>query len=413
MSRNGSGVYSPSATGYPAVDGTTIEAGDFNAVVEDIAAALTTSISTDGQSVVTANIPMASHKLTGLAAGTANGDSVRYNEFVSELALKADADGSYNETYLINGDFAIWQSGVDTALSTDYTADCWGKHNFQSGMVTRQPLGAISKYLARVSGDGTANTSRLHIGQGIPLRDTIPLRGSTVTLSGYVKFSAATLAMGNWSANVGYSDSSNDGNFATTNYALTGSGSTTYTDGALPTTWTKFTLTVDIGASAQNIVVYFQFANLADKATTDYYDLARIKLELGSVATPFVPVAVSDELLRCLPYCEKSFDLETNPAQGVGTSGAIAWKSTNAGASAYVGGATFRFRVSKRVAPTITLFNPSAANAQARDVTAGADCSSTSSSNISENQFTVNCTGNASTIVGSFIAVHYIAKAFL
>jgi hypothetical protein len=74
MSRNGSGVYSAVVGGgaYPAVSGTLIESAKFNVSVVDIATALTESIARDGQTTLTADIPFAGYKITGLGAGTAS-----------------------------------------------------------------------------------------------------------------------------------------------------------------------------------------------------------------------------------------------------------------------------------------------------------------------------------------------------
>jgi len=76
MSRNGSGVYSPSATGYPAVASTTIESAKYNAVIADIATALTLSIAANGETTITANIPLAGYKITGLGNATADTDAL-------------------------------------------------------------------------------------------------------------------------------------------------------------------------------------------------------------------------------------------------------------------------------------------------------------------------------------------------
>ena len=84
MSRNGSGVYSLPA-GNPVVTNTTISSTWANNTLTDIATALTNSISADGQTVVTGNLQMNSNKLTGLAVGTVNGDSVEYSQLVGLL----------------------------------------------------------------------------------------------------------------------------------------------------------------------------------------------------------------------------------------------------------------------------------------------------------------------------------------
>ena len=75
MARNGSGIYNLPA-GQPVVTGTTISSTTFNTLTADIATALTQSLSADGQTPVTANIPMNGKKLTGLGAATTAGDAI-------------------------------------------------------------------------------------------------------------------------------------------------------------------------------------------------------------------------------------------------------------------------------------------------------------------------------------------------
>lgn len=75
MSFNGSGVYTPPASDFPAVTGTTISSTKYNNVLNDVATGLSTAICKDGQTTVTANIPMATYKFTGLGNGSAATDS--------------------------------------------------------------------------------------------------------------------------------------------------------------------------------------------------------------------------------------------------------------------------------------------------------------------------------------------------
>jgi hypothetical protein len=81
MAFNGSGTYNLPA-GNPVVTGTTISSSTSNTTNSDIATALTNCITRDGQSTPSANLPMNAKKLTGLAAGTSAGDSVRYEQVV-------------------------------------------------------------------------------------------------------------------------------------------------------------------------------------------------------------------------------------------------------------------------------------------------------------------------------------------
>lgn len=70
MSRNGSGVYSLAA-GNPVTTGTTISSTWANNTLTDIASALTASIASDGQTVITANLPMSTYAHTGVGVATA------------------------------------------------------------------------------------------------------------------------------------------------------------------------------------------------------------------------------------------------------------------------------------------------------------------------------------------------------
>lgn len=76
MPRNGSGTYNlVTGTWYPAVNGVLATSSDWNVFAPDIAAALTQSISSDGQTPMTGNLPMGNNKITGLQNGTANTDA--------------------------------------------------------------------------------------------------------------------------------------------------------------------------------------------------------------------------------------------------------------------------------------------------------------------------------------------------
>jgi hypothetical protein len=86
MAFNGSGTYNLPA-GNPVVTGTTISSSTTNTTNSDIATALTNCITRDGQSTPSANLPMNAKKLTGLAAGTSAGDSVRYEQVVLSSSL--------------------------------------------------------------------------------------------------------------------------------------------------------------------------------------------------------------------------------------------------------------------------------------------------------------------------------------
>ena len=80
MSRNGSGVYSLPA-GNPVVTGTTIASSWANTTMTDLAAALTDSVAADGQTPMTGNLDLNTHKIVNLVAGTAAGDAIEFAQF--------------------------------------------------------------------------------------------------------------------------------------------------------------------------------------------------------------------------------------------------------------------------------------------------------------------------------------------
>ena len=90
MPRDSGGNYSLPA-GNPVVSGTPITASWGNGTLSDIGQALTDSIDKGGRTVPTANLPMGGFRLTGLGAGAAPGESVRFEQ-VGALAAEADSE---------------------------------------------------------------------------------------------------------------------------------------------------------------------------------------------------------------------------------------------------------------------------------------------------------------------------------
>lgn len=91
MSYNGSGVFIVNSVGQPVVATTLIESATFNAFTADVATGLSTAITKDGQTVVTADIPFGGNKLTGVGAPTGRTDA-------ATLASIQDGTGIYSAT---------------------------------------------------------------------------------------------------------------------------------------------------------------------------------------------------------------------------------------------------------------------------------------------------------------------------
>lgn len=119
MPFNGSGTFSPYSPGNPVVTGTVISSTAFNNTQSDIASGLTNTVTRDGQSPPSANLPMGGNKLTGLAAGTVAGDSLRWEQLFSQgteqdIASAATTDiGALNTTVVrVTGTTTITSFGT-------------------------------------------------------------------------------------------------------------------------------------------------------------------------------------------------------------------------------------------------------------------------------------------------------------
>jgi len=142
-------------------------------------------------------------------------------------------------------------------------------------------------------------------------------------------------------------------------------------------------------------------------STTNHFKLALVQVEEGLDASPFEQLPISVVLERAQRYYRKSFEFATTPAQNVGTTVGAAF------AMSYVSAATFgtdiQFDNRMRAAPTITTYNPSATNANWRDMTLGGDRTPTVA-DPSESGFTITGGGGGA---GSLNYIHWQAAAEL
>lgn len=100
---NGSGVYSaPSNSWSPAVAATTISSTDWNSLRTDLQTALSTAICKDGQTTVTANLPMATYRHTGVGNAQALTDYATADQVVDNALCYGGASAAGSDTYAVN-----------------------------------------------------------------------------------------------------------------------------------------------------------------------------------------------------------------------------------------------------------------------------------------------------------------------
>lgn len=103
---------------------------------------------------------------------------------------------------------------------------------------------------------------------------------------------------------------------------------------------------------------------LVETSGATFY-ITGVQLEKGVQATEFERRPYQQELALCQRYYWKSFPGTTAPAFNAGDTGALSW--TLAASGAIIGGTQVTFPVTMRTTPSITYFNPLAANANVRD----------------------------------------------
>ncbi len=131
MGFNGSGSYVPPAASYPPITKTLITIAKFTALIDDIVTALSNGVQKDGQTTVTANLPMSTFKLTGLGVGTALTDSVSVVTMMNQTGLyvKAGAVGGTGDAttltpvpaitaYVDGMSFAYMATNANTTATT-------------------------------------------------------------------------------------------------------------------------------------------------------------------------------------------------------------------------------------------------------------------------------------------------------
>jgi hypothetical protein len=317
------------------------------------------------------------------------------------IATKQYVDAhTYNANKIINGDFSIYQRAVASNVN-GYTADRWTYSGTQAGRISysRQPTGiggqtppAQFSYFWQLSGGSSYTplaTDSFVFQQPIEaelLSDLGWGKGPTaqpVTLSFWALVSAtagsATLsgALRNYAGTRSYPFSFALGSTITawTRVVITIPGDTTgtwVTTGPTGGMWLSFDL--GCGANFRSTAGSWQTGNFCGVtgAATLFAGgalsmvITGIKLEVGSVATPFVLGSMAQRLLDCQRYYQVLDNIITN---GYGAAGSAIY-------------ASFPFPTGMRAQPTGVITTPTYNNAQSLAVNASQSSSVMTLANI-------------------------------
>lgn len=325
---------------------------------------------------------------------------------------------------LINGDFNVAQRGLTLASITDdtYGPDRWyGLTQTAAISGARQSVSVNMRpyLLTQIQ----ASAQRFGLAQIVEFNNSFPRRSSRLTFFGRVNVSTSQplrIAILEWTgtANSVTSDVVNswtNGTYTAGNFFL-GSNLTVTKVGVLTplaNTWTDFWVSGVSGNSVTNLIVMIWTEGTAAQNFT----MQLANCGLMAMAGPpevFIPKPTDLEFMQCYRYYQKSFLTTTTPAQNIGLStGEYYFPATTVGATV-VSSPFFSLPVDMFSGFVPILYNPSAANAQIRNVTDSADLTSSGLLGIGSSKgFSVIGTGNAGMAVGEQLAFHWTAEAEL
>lgn len=140
MPFNGAGTFvPPSSTFNPAVPATDIDASDWNALLADLATGLSTTITKDGQTTPTANIPLGGFKLTGVGSPSTSGDALIYGTTAANAVLINSGKPCF---LAYNGSSQANQTGSGAGAAPAFGTEVFDRgSNFSSGIFTAPVTG--------------------------------------------------------------------------------------------------------------------------------------------------------------------------------------------------------------------------------------------------------------------------------
>ena len=189
MSFNGSGTFVINSTGQPVVTNTVISSTAFNALTADLATGLSTTLTKDGQTTPTANIPMGTFKITGLGAGTSSTDAVNLSQLQNSTGTFLTVSGTDTITGTVSpsvGAYAVGQIFAFVAAATNTGAVTINISSLGAKSITR--LGST----ALIAGDLIINSVAFIVYDGTQFQLLNPNTFTNITFTGNATFAAYT-----------------------------------------------------------------------------------------------------------------------------------------------------------------------------------------------------------------------------
>jgi hypothetical protein len=229
MPRDGSGTYTRAISPY--VNGDVLPAESLNAESDDIATALTGSLPVNGTKAMAANLPMGGNKVTGLAAGTTNGDAVRYEQLTALSGAYQPLDADLTALAALSSNGGVFRTGDGAYMIRSITGSTNITVSNGDGVSGAPTISASGLLVAsnNLSDLASASTARTNLGLGTAATQNtgtsgaaVPLLNSNCTVSGSWTFSATPVVQrATQTDNVGMFQGENTGTSVTDNASFT------------------------------------------------------------------------------------------------------------------------------------------------------------------------------------------------
>lgn len=282
-----------------------------------------------------------------------------------------------NPNLIIGGDFSTnpWQRGTNFAVlsakSATYTADRFRLFSQGACDVVKDGI-----WIKTTIGNNNTGVNT----QATVLEIPESLLGETVTLSFYAK-ADTEIKSGIYIWN---------GNSITTAVAKK--------DITLTTSAKRYVLTFKIPENLIDNLIYIWFTRIESQPGMTVW-LGRCKLELGSVATPFIPRPYAEELALCQHYYYQSWN------GNIGTAGIITREALAANRLANV-----ELPCTMRKTPTIKIFDSSGTENSAKEWVSSSPITLSGAGYVNNKSFIPTVSNNAAT-AGKTYAFHYSTDA--
>lgn len=306
--------------------------------------------------------------------------------------------------YIINGGFDIWQRGTSFS-ATGWTADRWYLSVGGGAATVSQQAYALGTTIGGIQKSHFLQWAQSSGGTGPyllqPIEGVRTLAGQDIAVSFWGRVTSSTLNL-----QVGLQQVFGTGGSPSSTVPITAQTV------QLTTSWQLFTLRFAIPSISGKTIGnngndYLSLVFTGPNSSTFTAQLDLVQAEPGPIASLFERRPRGLELMLCQRYYWKSFRYAVAPAQNAGREGAIELSATGTTSNLSVT-ATVRLPVVMRTDPTITTYNPLAANANWRNVGAASNLAATVSS-IGDQSFAIF--NNAASADNALYSIHADANA--